>query len=130
MRVGRASPRATQRHRALRFGQRAGTGGHIAVAIQPADLPVPTRLGIALAAGLAGLRTLPHPLPISPACLSIATLLSTATTFGEAVFRFEAIAIAVGLVVFLSPGISRLWDALNHRFREPVRSADTGDTQD
>ena len=115
--VGRAIvPFEAQRKSALRFGRGAMVGVIVAMAVQALTLPAAVQLMIAFAAGVIGLRTLPHPLPIASGCFTVSILLSTATTFGEAVFRAEAIAIVVGIILVVSFGIDRLWAVLLRAF--------------
>ena len=112
--VGRAiMPFETLRPSTLRFGQGAAIGVAFALLVEAMPLPGGLQLLIAFVVGMVGLRTLPHPQPIAAACISAAILLSVAPTLDEALFRIQAVAIVVGLIVFLTFGIERLWRALN-----------------
>ena len=115
--VGRAIiPYEGQRQSALRFGQGSMAGVLVALCFQMLGPPAAVQWIIALAASIAAVRFLPHRLPISSACFSMIILLTSATTFGDAIFRAEAIAIVVALIFFLTFGIDRLWAWLNARF--------------
>ena len=79
-------------------------------------VPIWLRLCVALVAAAIGLRYVIHPLPISSAAFSAAILLGAAPTLIEAVYRAEAIAIVVGLVLFLVFLMDRIWVRLTRLF--------------
>ena len=105
-------PLQAQRGAAIRFGKGAGLGVLLAVALELMALPTWVRLSVALFAGAIGMRYTIHPLPISSAAFSAAILLGAAATLREAIYRAEAIAIVVGLVLFLVFAMDRIWTRL------------------
>jgi len=122
--VGRAIvPFEAMRSSTWRFGQGAAIGVAIALLVEAMPLAPGAQLAIALIASVIGIRTLPHPLPIASGCISLAVLLTIAPTLDEAIFRVQVIAIVVGLIIFLTFGIERLWRQLNAEFTKSSAAA-------
>ncbi|WP_172330456.1 hypothetical protein [Mangrovicoccus sp. HB161399] len=94
---------------ALKFalGVLIGTAAAILLESIGASRP-PLSYGIALAALLAGLHSLPSGPPWTPAALTVALLLLTAPTPDAAVFRGEAALMAAGLAIALATVLGRL----------------------
>ncbi|WP_138470991.1 hypothetical protein [Poseidonocella sp. HB161398] len=94
---------------ALKFaaGVLAGTAAAILLEMAGLSRP-PVSYAIALAALLAGLRSMPSGPPWTPAALTVGLLLMTAPTPGAAVFRGEAALMAAGLAIALATLLGRL----------------------
>jgi hypothetical protein len=102
-------PIEAQRGQALQFGLGTSLGVIAALAVKIAGVAPFGNLVLALGAAVLAIRTLPHPLPISAGCVSAAIVLATVANIDDALFRIEAAAIVVALVVVLSFGIEQFW---------------------
>lgn len=93
----------------LRYGKGAAVGILAAVLIEVIAPPETVRLLIALAALVLGIRFLPNQGPIGATMMTVAVLLGTAPTFGEAAFRAEAIFLVITIMVLVGVVLDSLW---------------------
>jgi hypothetical protein len=96
----------------LRYSKGAAAGVLFAVAVELAGLLGILRLLVPLAALIAGLRFLTYPIPVSSGAFTVAVLLGTAPTLAEAAFRLETVALVIGMILFVTLLLDRLWTAL------------------
>jgi hypothetical protein len=84
----------------------------LAIAVEAAGVAAAFRLLVAFAALIIGLRFLTYPIPVSSGAFTVAVLLGTAPTLAEAAFRLETVALVIGMILFLTLLLDRLWTAL------------------
>ncbi|MEM7798318.1 MAG: hypothetical protein AAF633_03930 [Chloroflexota bacterium] len=104
----------------LRYGSGALAGAAIAFLILLLGLPTPVNIVLALTAGVFGIRTLTHPLPIASGLFTLSVLLLLESSQQETLFRVFSVTIAVVLALGLSLLIGWLWRYLNRRFPRHV----------
>ncbi|WP_139165875.1 hypothetical protein [Paracoccus tibetensis] len=93
----------------MRYGTGAALGVSAALLIEAVHPPGLLRVALAIAAAVLGLRFMLHARPIGPAMTTLSVLLGTAPTMRDALFRAEAVAAALGIVVLAGLVLDRLW---------------------
>ncbi|MEL7012959.1 MAG: hypothetical protein AAFO72_06730 [Pseudomonadota bacterium] len=93
----------------LRYGAFAVIGVAVSVGLQLIGIPLVVRLLVCLGLVVLGTKYIAHPIPVSASAFTAAIVLASATTMQDAVYRIEAIAIVVCLVLILAFGLEWHW---------------------